>query len=97
VLSGAMASRRVFGAVPFYAGLKLEEIGGRGVRWPETEAAASLPAGASVGEQAPEIATGGSGLGPAEVAGFRSVWDAPEVEHSPSLQFLHPRRELVSG
>ena len=28
-------------AVPFYAGLTLEEIGGRGVRWPEREAAAA--------------------------------------------------------
>ncbi len=35
VLSGAMASRQLFEAVPFYAGLTLEEIGGRGVRWQE--------------------------------------------------------------
>jgi NADH-quinone oxidoreductase subunit G len=29
------ASRALFDAVPFYAGLSLEEIGGRGVRWQE--------------------------------------------------------------
>jgi NADH-quinone oxidoreductase subunit G len=32
VLSGAMASRQLFDAVPFYAGLTLEEIGGKGIR-----------------------------------------------------------------
>jgi NADH-quinone oxidoreductase subunit G len=30
-----MASEQLFDAVPFYAGLTLEEIGGRGVRWQE--------------------------------------------------------------
>jgi NADH-quinone oxidoreductase subunit G len=32
VLSGTMASRQLFDAVPDYAGLTLEEIGGRGIR-----------------------------------------------------------------
>src|SRR5581483_10010820 len=44
VLNGAMASQQLFDAVPFYAGLTLEEIGGRGVRWQERGAAQSLPA-----------------------------------------------------
>ena len=35
--TGAQVSRRLFDAVPFYAGLTLEEIGGRGVRWPERD------------------------------------------------------------
>jgi NADH-quinone oxidoreductase subunit G len=35
VQSGGMASQQLFDAVPFYAGLTLEEIGGRGVRWQE--------------------------------------------------------------
>jgi NADH-quinone oxidoreductase subunit G len=29
--------------VPFYAGLTLEEIGGKGVRWQEREAAGAYP------------------------------------------------------
>jgi NADH-quinone oxidoreductase subunit G len=29
--------------VPFYAGLTLEEIGGKGVRWQEREAARAYP------------------------------------------------------
>ena len=34
-----MASQQLFDAVPFYAGLTLEEIGGKGVRWQERDAA----------------------------------------------------------
>ncbi len=91
VLSGAMASQRVFEAVPFYAGLSLEEIGGRGVRWQERAAAAAFPS--PVTAAAPE----GPSTAPVqppedaeELAGWRSVWDAPEVEHSPALEFLAP-------
>ena len=43
VLTGAMASQRLFDAVPFYAGLTLEEIGGKGVRWQERDAAGAYP------------------------------------------------------
>ena len=39
-----MASQQLFDAIPFYAGLTLDAIGGRGVRWPVTEAAAALGA-----------------------------------------------------
>jgi NADH-quinone oxidoreductase subunit G len=39
VLSGAMASQQLFEAVPQYAGLTLEEIGGKGVRPQEREVA----------------------------------------------------------
>ena len=35
--TGAQVSRRLFEAVPFYAGLTLDEIGGRGVRWLERD------------------------------------------------------------
>jgi NADH-quinone oxidoreductase subunit G len=95
VLNGPMASRQLFAAVPFYAGLTLEEIGGRGVRWQEREAAAAFP-------RADTEMPGGSNRRPVppdeeavELAGYRSVWDAPEVAHSPALEFLFPRRELV--
>jgi NADH-quinone oxidoreductase subunit G len=43
VLTGPMASQQLFDAVPFYAGLTLEEIGGRGVRWQERPAAEAYP------------------------------------------------------
>jgi NADH-quinone oxidoreductase subunit G len=99
VLNGAMASQQLFEAVPFYAGLTLEEIGGRGVRWQDREAAASFPTGAPVGEAAPDLIAFGNDpatlLEQREVAGFRSIWDAPEVEHSPSLAFLHPESKAA--
>jgi NADH-quinone oxidoreductase subunit G len=96
VLAGPMASRQLFEAVPFYAGLTLEEIGGRGVRWQERDAASAYPLAGEV--------SAGSGGAPehlrptgdaAELAGWRSVWDAPEVEFSPALEFLYPHKELV--
>jgi NADH-quinone oxidoreductase subunit G len=101
VLSSAMASEQLFEAVPFYRGLTLEEIGGRGVRWQERDAAAALPAagvadGADVGAEAlaaherGELAAAGE-----EASSYRSLWDAPEVEFSPALEFLAPQRELV--
>jgi NADH-quinone oxidoreductase subunit G len=43
VLSGAMASAQLFESVPFYAGLTLEEIGGKGIRWQERVAAGAYP------------------------------------------------------
>jgi NADH-quinone oxidoreductase subunit G len=42
-LTGGMASQQLFDAVPFYAGLTLDEIGGRGVRWQERERAVAVP------------------------------------------------------
>jgi NADH-quinone oxidoreductase subunit G len=95
VLSAPMASARLFEAVPFYAGLTLEEIGGRGVRWQERAAASAFPAPGD-GIPAPQTARlAPLGEHAAEQAAYRSVWDAPEVEFSPSLEFLFPHRELV--
>jgi NADH-quinone oxidoreductase subunit G len=115
VLDPREASQQLFDAVPFYAGLTLEEISGRGVRWQEREAAAAFPAagvelertaGARHGSDgAAEGTAEGAAEGAAsaardpeqaaQAAGYRSIWDAPEVEHSPSLEFLFPHRELV--
>jgi NADH-quinone oxidoreductase subunit G len=93
VLSGSMASQRLFEAVPYYAGLTLEEIGGRGVRWQEREAASNFPATRAERQPRPQLAeTPADAL---ELAGFRSVWDATEVEFSPALEFLFPRRDAV--
>jgi NADH-quinone oxidoreductase subunit G len=101
VLSGAMASRRLLETVPFYEGLTLEEIDGRGLRWQEREGAARFPTAEPVGEEPPALAPREEGPEAAararELAGFHSVWDAPEVEFSPALEFLFPRRELVGG
>ena len=74
--------RQLFEAVPFYAGLTLEEIGGRGVRWQEREAAGAFPAGDPAplaGVTAQVLASGAEGSGTSSL-GYRSLWDAPEVE-----------------
>jgi len=97
VLGAAMASRRLFGSVPFYEGLTLEEIGGRGVRWQQREAAGSFPAGdpGPLADLAGQVLSQGTdGAGDAAV-GYRSLWDAPEVRFSPALEFLAPERELA--
>ena len=43
-LTAPMVTARLAAAVPFYAGITLDEIGGLGRRWPEREAAAELAA-----------------------------------------------------
>jgi NADH-quinone oxidoreductase subunit G len=73
--------------VPFYGGLTLEEIGGKGVRWQDRDPAAQL-ASADLPEgeldQPPELPEGVRlGLAP-------SLWAGSIVEHSPSLRFLAP-------
>jgi len=97
VLSAPMASAQLFAAVPFYAGLTLEEIGGRGVRWQERDAAAAFPQPLPAAPQ--DAAPGLSPSSPqdADLAGYRSVWDAPEVQFSPALRFLFPRRGQQDG
>jgi NADH-quinone oxidoreductase subunit G len=97
VLSGPMASRRLFDAIPFYAGLSLEEIGGRGVRWQEREAVAAFPeppASAPTESAATAGTPSAAGVNGGSIpVGEYSIWDAPEVEFSPSLKFLYRRAE----
>ncbi len=90
-LTGAMASRQLFEAVPFYAGLTLEEIGGRGVRWQQRAAAEALPAAPSGPFDVGEPAAVASPNGALRLGSFRSIWAAPEVEAAPALKFLARR------
>jgi NADH-quinone oxidoreductase subunit G len=92
VLSGAMATTRLFAAVPFFAGLTLDEIGGRGVRWPETEAGQGWSAaGWDVAKlSVPEA--GGTANGRLRLGTFRTLWASKEVDASPALHFLRARQ-----
>jgi NADH-quinone oxidoreductase subunit G len=96
--TSALTSSMVFGqlvqAVPFYRGLTLEEIAGRGVRWPAREEAAALdstePSLASAGlrtEPKPGPRPDASHNTTLRLGTYRSIWAAPEVEISPSLRF----------
>jgi NADH-quinone oxidoreductase subunit G len=95
-LSGPMASAKLLEAVPFYAGLTLDELGGKGARWPARPAAAAWPAADAgpFGLETPlHTPTPNGSL---RLGTFRSIWASPEVEHSPALKFLraHQRAEL---
>ncbi len=97
VLSSGMAFAQLVEAVPFYAGLTLEEIGGRGIRWPELEAASALPAGGPFTVIVPaETAAPGAQDGGLRLGTYRPIWASPEVEISPALHFAiaHQQVEL---
>jgi NADH-quinone oxidoreductase subunit G len=89
VLTGAAASQQLFDAVPFYAGLSLDEIAGRGTRWPAniTEWETWETSELDVPPAMP--AASGDGL---RLGTFRSLWAAKEVDVSPILQFLRPQQ-----
>jgi NADH-quinone oxidoreductase subunit G len=94
VLTGAMASAQLFATVPFYAGLTLDDIGGKGVRWQTREAAATFPA-AEPAMPAFEMVPGAAPAnGRLRLGTFRSIWNATEVRVSPALRFLHPKLRL---
>jgi NADH-quinone oxidoreductase subunit G len=88
-----MATVRLVEAVPFYAGLTLEEIGGRGVRWQERAAAAAVPEGPAGPFDAGQPAAPVSPNGKLRLGTYRSIWAAPEVELSPALKFLTARQQ----
>jgi len=102
---GAQTSSEAFEhlveAVPFYHGLTLDLLGGQGVRWPELAGAAErmpplefssavpAPPGGSI------ASTNGHGRA-LRLGTYRPIWAAPEVEISPTLQYLvaHQQVEL---
>jgi NADH-quinone oxidoreductase subunit G len=94
VLTGAMASAQLFAAVPFYAGLTLDEIGGKGVRWQAREAAAAFPAAELGVMDASGPPSAAEANGRLRLGTFRSIWNATEVRVSPALHFLHPKLQL---
>jgi NADH-quinone oxidoreductase subunit G len=94
--AGPSVTAMVAAAVPFYAGVTHDEIGGKGVRWQERDAASgfAFPIEAGPFELEPPPASPGRSDGRFLLGTFRSVWAAPEVEASPALKFLHPRQRV---
>ena len=89
LLTAPMVTDELREAVPFYGGITLAEIGGKGVRWQERDAASAL-AGEELPdsplETPPELADG-LRLGTAP-----SLWSGKVSEHAPILRFLAPRQ-----
>ena len=96
-LSGPAVFRQLAGAIPFYGDLSYEEIGGRGVRWQDRDAASKLPQTPlppTELETPPELPSEGLILGTAP-----SLWAGRETDHAPVLRFLapHQRAEIAAG
>ena len=90
VLTTPMVTRLVSEAVPFYAGITLEEIAGRGVRWQERDAASALQAPELPDaplEPPPELPEG------TKLGTVRTLWAGRETRHAPALRFLAPRQQ----
>jgi NADH-quinone oxidoreductase subunit G len=90
-LTAAQAFTQLSAQVPFYAGITLDEIGGRGVRWPARNAAL-WPHGdeGPFGLESPPWAPTPNGQ--LRLGTYRSIWAAPEVDVAPALKFLAARQ-----
>ncbi|HZO36767.1 MAG TPA: NADH-quinone oxidoreductase subunit NuoG [Solirubrobacteraceae bacterium] len=95
VLTAGMAWQQITAAVPAYAGITLDEIGGRGVRWPERHESATADPGnpdPDLGpfglDTPPSAAAMGSHPPVLRLGTYRSIWDSPEVDASPALQYV---------
>jgi NADH-quinone oxidoreductase subunit G len=94
----ADAFEQLVAAVPFYAGITLEEIGGQGLRWPARGSASSAddwrisepPATESADAAAPAQPQNGA----LRLGTYRPIWAAPECEISPALKFLIPEQQV---
>jgi NADH-quinone oxidoreductase subunit G len=87
---GSQVSQRLFEAVPFYTGMTLDAIGGRGLRWQDEatyDAPASEPAALSVPAGLPAKGDGELRLGT-----YRPLWAAKEVDLSPALHFIRAKQ-----
>jgi NADH-quinone oxidoreductase subunit G len=90
-LTASMVTAQLAAAVPFYAGLTPDEIGGRGVRWQDREAASAYPVAEGAGESA-DYAAAATPNGALRLGTFRSIWAAADVEVAPALKFLVPKQ-----
>jgi NADH-quinone oxidoreductase subunit G len=87
-------------AVPFYADITDAAIGGRGIRWQETQAAAYAPvpeepAGAgSADTQRVSASADPAPAGSLALGTYRDLWAGPITELNPPLKFLAPEQRI---
>ena len=96
-LTSPMVTRAITEAVPFLAGLTLEELGGKGKRWQERDAAEAAPEAPSL-PQAGELEEPPEPVAPSNgdlrLGTTRSLWAGRETEHAPILRFLAPPQRV---
>ena len=103
VTSQPTAFKALTDAVPFYASITDGDIGGRGIRWQETESAGNFPSSVtdagtdsadtqrdSASDEAVPVA-GALGLA---LGTYRDLWAGPITELNPPLKFLKPSQRL---
>jgi NADH-quinone oxidoreductase subunit G len=93
-LTAPMVSEQIFKAVPFYDGLTLEEIGGRGVRWQERDAASKLSAPDLPTETLSDPPAAAEANGVLRLGTRPSLWTGYATRHAPVLEFLKPEQTV---
>jgi NADH-quinone oxidoreductase subunit G len=89
-----MVSEQIFKSVPFYDGLTLDEIGGRGVRWQEREAASKLPAAELPSGRLADPPAAAEANGVLRLGARPSLWSGYVARHAPVLEFLKPEQTV---
>jgi NADH-quinone oxidoreductase subunit G len=81
--------------VAFYNGITDDQLGGTGIRWQDTQAAAkvpkSIPGSRGVTEGRPAAVDAAQGL---LLGTYRDIWAGPVTELNPPLRFLQPQQRL---
>ncbi len=84
----------------FYAGLTLDEIGGRGVRWQDREAARAFPEPGAPQAGRPQPGSDPRpGADPSDSTGlhlgtYRDLWASEVTDRNPALRFLAPKQTV---
>jgi NADH-quinone oxidoreductase subunit G len=99
ITSQPSALSAIADAVPFYAGITVDEIGGRGVRWQDRDAASKAPeVGRASGEGSPDPlsrrVSGEPSPDALALGTYRDLWVGPVTELNPPLKFLEPRQRV---
>ncbi|MDQ8046332.1 MAG: NADH-quinone oxidoreductase subunit NuoG, partial [Patulibacter sp.] len=88
--TAGMAYGELLSDVPFYAGISLDDIGGKGVRWPDHASASAWPKGLKDFAAKADPLVVPSANGTLRLARAGSMWRGPKVSASPALRFLVP-------
>ncbi len=80
-------------AVPFYAGLTPDEIGGTGVRWQTREAAGAFQ-GPLVARSSRDVRRAADANGGLRLGTYRDLWAGEVTELNPALRFLAPAQRV---